>query len=124
MSASPRWPALAREGGKAPGQLHAADVDLYLSDKGAPYWPDAEQVRRDNSAMGPLTKRGRPDTQSVSTYQRSMNFHAGEEAGVCLVLVCAVVRWALLVFCVVVRHQPGSRAAIVAGEPTTLPACR
>jgi hypothetical protein len=39
----------------APAVLHAADIDLYLSENGVPYWPDAEQRRRDNSAMGPLT---------------------------------------------------------------------
>jgi hypothetical protein len=36
-----------------PGVLHAADVDVFVSDRG-PWWPNERQARRANACLGPL----------------------------------------------------------------------
>jgi hypothetical protein len=66
------WPTMSSKIGrhcrvKAPAVLYAADIDLYLSNNGTPYWPDVEQRLRDNSAMGPLTNKAGQILTAAST---------------------------------------------------------
>lgn len=37
-----------------PTRSNAADIDLYVSDTGEPYWPSKDQVRASNAGPGPL----------------------------------------------------------------------
>ncbi|MFC9250000.1 hypothetical protein [Amycolatopsis thailandensis] len=68
------WPTTSSSIGRhcrvaAPPVLYAADIDLYLSDNGKPYWPDVEQRHRDNSAMGPLTNKAGQILTAASTHR-------------------------------------------------------
>ncbi len=63
----------------APDPLKAADVDVYLSDTGKPYWPDEEQARIDNAIMGPLTNDAGQILTAVATHRSLWRDVATEE---------------------------------------------
>lgn len=54
---------------QAPQIYSAVDVDLYSSDAGTPYWPDYEQVQRDNAGIGPLTNGAGQFLTAVVTHR-------------------------------------------------------
>ncbi|QWF85632.1 PQQ-like beta-propeller repeat protein [Amycolatopsis sp. CA-230715] len=53
----------------APDPLLAADVDLYLSENGQPYWPNEEQARIDNATMGPLVNDANQILTAIATHR-------------------------------------------------------
>lgn len=83
-SPSGRQPTTSKEIGqhlvvRAPEPLFAADIDLYLSETGRPYWPDEEQARINNAAMGPLLNDAGQFLTAVSVRRLLWRDQATEE---------------------------------------------
>ncbi|MBE8516013.1 hypothetical protein ILP97_00465 [Amycolatopsis sp. H6(2020)] len=64
---------------EAPPLLKAADIDLYLSDTGKPYWPNEQKARRDNATLGPLENDAGQILTAVSWRRSLLNDPATAE---------------------------------------------